>query len=1198
MKPAPSSSLPAHTHLPHLRRGAGLTAAAALFLMTAWAATPAEAAPNLRLIGVQVDDTVTGNGDGEMEPGETVDLKLKLWNDGTTAATSIFGTLTVDNPDVTILDGFASWPNLVAMGAPALTDAPHFRISLPSAMACGRIVALNLGVLTAEGGFTFNYPLKVGQRIDHDMMHDPIRRFTEQEANFWGAPSDQLLDTATGDVNGDGFDDVIIGGPDSTHGGSRPGAGVVYLIYGGADRWADSDLAVPPAGVVRFWGAEQGDGFASVGSGDVNGDGFDDVILGVEYAHSVGNSRLYSGEVYLIYGKATPWTDTDLLIPPVGVALFSGAEQDDALGVSVGSGDINGDGFDDMILGATRSSSFGNTRDNGGEVYLVYGKAAPWTDTDLASPPAGVARFWGPEIDGFFGHDVDSGDVDGDGFDDLILSGFSSGEVHLIYGRSTQWTDTDLLSPPGGVVQFSDSNVNSPLAVSVTTGDINGDGFDDLILGAPSSSSIGAQRAGAGEVYLVYGRAIPWTDTNLEGPSAGIVRFFGVDKDDTTVVPFNNGDNLGFRVASGDTNGDGFDELILGAWRADSAGNARTNAGEVYLIYGKATSWSHTDLANPPSGVIRFLGDDAEDYLGTGVATGDVDGDAFDDLILGAWNAYSIGDTRPASGEVYLWYGKPTDTYVVREESPSYLNTSGSTVLPLSCDDCHAVVVLPFVFPYYAEDFSRIYVSSNGFLSFEPIVDAGSHIPSCMPAGGVHDMMIAPLWTNLDPSVGPPGSGVYTKVDGTYPYRRFTIEWRDIPHYPLIGAATFEVTLFETTGQVLFQYNDLSFGNPAHDFGASAVVGVENRTGAHGVPYSCNVNNLLAQAKAVRFYPTTTLVVERAEHGEGLWTAPPGTGSLWHFESALCGPNFHSGATSWYYGDPGPCDNVVNNEGPLRMPTVPDFPADSRLSFWSRHQSEPGFDFADVQLSTTGTSGLYSDIVSVTDSTNAWRYGGVTDLFSNAGDTVDLQFHFSSDASISYLGWMVDDIQLTGCDAQDVATSAAHAAIYGDPTTYCEGSTFTLDALGSFCGDSGAPSSYQWLENGVSIPGAAGVSYTIPSTHPAGVYDFQVAIGCPGGASALSAPLAITIEVVPGPVGRTLDVVPLNSYADLHFTWTEIPSASLYAVVQDSNPNGLFGLLTGMAPSGTIGLTVPMPREDVLYFLVAGANSCGIGPTD
>lgn len=345
--------------------------------------------------------------------------------------------------------------------------------------------------------------------------------------------------------------------------------------------------------------------------------------------------------------------------------------------------------------------------------------------------------------------------------------------------------------------------------------------------------------------------------------------------------------------------------------------------------------------------------------------------------------------------------------------------------------------------------------------------------------------------------------------------------------------------------------------------------------------------------------PTTPLVEHRAEDGAGLWTS---TG-LWHLSGTSCEPNQRTGGTGWYYGQDSTCtyNTFSFNNGALQVPTVPGFPADARLAFWYRRQTEVAaqYDLSRVQFSTTGTFGPWSDLLQVTDTTNTWRYAGVTNLFSEAGNTVDLRFHFDTvDASVNdFLGWMVDDVQLVGCNAVGAPSAAASAVAFAQTDTWCQGSTGLTDALGSFCGDSGSPAAYQWMEDGAPIPGANGVTQTIPASHPAGTFDFTVGIGCPGGAMDESDPAAVRIVAPAGTVGPTLVLSRASGGADLNFKWTDTTSADDYVVLQDTVPNGAFATLTGSAVTGTTGLTVPMPPGSLIYFLVAGRNAvCGEGP--
>jgi hypothetical protein len=340
------------------------------------------------------------------------------------------------------------------------------------------------------------------------------------------------------------------------------------------------------------------------------------------------------------------------------------------------------------------------------------------------------------------------------------------------------------------------------------------------------------------------------------------------------------------------------------------------------------------------------------------------------------------------------------------------------------------------------------------------------------------------------------------------------------------------------------------------------------------------------------------LVEARAESDTALWSA---TG-LWHRSGGTCEPDQHAGNAAWYYGQEGVChyETGATNSGDLKAPTIPDFPADARMTYWSRRQAE-GDPYDLSKISTTGTGGAYSDVQQIQDSSNLWLPSGVTNLFSTPGETVDLRFSFDTvDATANTtLGWMVDDVQIVGCNATGAPASAASATAYAQPDTYCQGSRGMLDALGSFCGDSGAPSGYQWKRDGTNLGGATSLAYTIPPTETAGAHDYSVVISCPGGAMDESDPQSVTIVAPPDAVGPTLHVEGVpggRPPTSLRFTWTDVAGTDDYVVFQDTG-NGPFTTVTGIAPSGSTGLEVPMPPGSIVYFLVAGRNAvCGEGP--
>lgn len=1159
----------------------------------------AVAQPRVLYVGTEV---IGGNGDDWIEPGETVAVGIRLFNEGTATALSVSGTLTYlgTNPGVTVTTPSATWQNIPVFATPVLTDPPHFELQLGGAVPCGTVLPFRLEVFVGgvSDSVSFDFTLKAGQRVLNDLKHDNIRRVEEQEANLWGAGAGNRTGTsiARGDINGDGYIDLAVSAPDADS--NQADIGIVYLIHGRAEQWITRDLALSTPLISKFFGADLGDRIGATRNSmtmcDVNNDGFDDLLIGAHLGDSVSNSRAAAGEVYLIYGKPTMWADTLLFFPPAGVARFWGAQAGDTLGFGVGCGDLNGDGFDDLILGAANGDSIADTRFAAGEVYIVYGKGPLWGDTDLALAPTGVTRVWGAEANDEVGVAVGAADLNADGRKELVIAAHladslnngrnDAGEVYLIQGQPLPLTDIDLAAPPAGVSTVWGAGNGDKMGEAVAAGDLNRDGFEDLVIGAPSTGSVGNTRPNAGEAYLVYGKASPWADVDLFAPPPGVARLWGAQ----TL------DRLGSSLAAGDLNGDGYADVAIGAPTAIPCGT-----GSAMIVHGMNAQWTDQDLADPPSTISKFLGPDPCDSTAGGLAAADLNADGYDDLAITSSDGDSTVNSRPDAGELYLWYGKPTDTYYAALPLGSagpYIDTTllnGATKLSLACDNCSVQLPIGFTFPFYAESFDSLFVSSDGYLFFSQPPGGAIMPEACMPDRGGANHLIAPYWDDLNPAASPTGGGVYALLQGAAPYRRLTIEWKDVPHVSSTGLITFEVTLFETTGQIHFRYKDLLFGDPGLDNGASAVIGVENRTGAHGVAFSCNVGNILSSTPTVRFVPTMPIFEEHGEQTGPLWT-PTGH---WHDSTNICEPDQHSGQRGWYYGNDHLCAYSNGFSGALRAPTVEDFPADARLAYWMRLGAQPVFDLAEVQLSTTGTIGVYSTFLNPADTSMQWRYGGVTNLFSNTGDTVDLQFNFSSDSSANSLGWMVDDIQLIGCDASgapQVVLSSAYA-----PPQVCYRSTATADAFGSYCGDSFDPVRFQWFQNGAMIPGADRETHTIPDTLPPGAYDYGVEITCESGAMALSAPAPVAVVQPPDPVAPTLqlEILPTRPAPSLLFQWEESAGADDYMVLQDTIPNGSFTSVVGTAPTGSPSLSVPIPPGDFLYFHVAGRNpGCGLGP--
>ncbi len=413
---------------------------------------------------------------------------------------------------------------------------------------------------------------------------------------------------------------------------------------------------------------------ASVSSaGDVNGDGYDDLIIGARYADPNGDSE--AGETYIVYGGASaPGEDGvfDLSdLDGTNGFILDGIDASDYSGFSVSSaGDVNGDGYDDLIIGAYQADPNG---DRSGETYIVFGGAsAPGTGGRFnLSTLDGSNGFilTGIDRDDNSGVSVSSaGDVNGDGYDDLIIGAWRAdpndddraGETYVVYGGASApgtggVLDLSMLNGSNGfILNGIDGNDRSGRFVS-SAGDVNGDGYDDLIIGAWRADPNGNDDAG--ETYVIYGGAsAPGTGgvldlSGLDGTNGFILN--GIDASDFS----------GFSVSSaGDVNGDGYDDLIIGARLADPNGDS--GAGETYIVYGGASApgtGGVLDLSDlDGSNGFILTGIDRDDNSGVSVSSaGDVNGDGYDDLIIGAREADPNGDN---SGESYVIYGGATGT--------------------------------------------------------------------------------------------------------------------------------------------------------------------------------------------------------------------------------------------------------------------------------------------------------------------------------------------------------------------------------------------------------------------------------------------------------------------------------------------------------------------------------------------------------
>ncbi len=481
------------------------------------------------------------------------------------------------------------------------------------------------------------------------------------------------------DLNGDGRGEVIVSafnGDGPAEGPVRDRAGEIHIFfYDDRPLTGYVDFRKPQSSVLEVLGETSENWFGcALAGGDLNGDGIDDLVVGAMGAGEPA-THFRAGKVFVLFGDpglgGGSRLDLGAGLPP-NMTQVIGRQPDDRLGVWSAVGDVDGDGWNDLVMGSDRADGFADGTPQAGEVVVLYGPIHAGATIDLADTILRQTVVYGVDVNDHFGATVTCADLDGDGYAEIVGAAAShglsrnvfdnggsgdgppgqlrqdSGETFIIWGAPDLPAEIQPLAPPPGVetTEIYGKHNEARCGEELDWGDVNGDGLTDLLVGSLTADGPSDDyRRNAGIGYVFYGdAALRGQVYDMASDPVPGVTIYGVRESIATDS-----------YAAGDINGDGYSDVLVGM--PHDPGPSDRRAGTIAVVYGGPSLPAEIDLADPQVPISLLDGVDPFDDTAYWAHAGDVDGDGFDDVLVNAMSGAGYRNSRPTCGDARVVSG-------------------------------------------------------------------------------------------------------------------------------------------------------------------------------------------------------------------------------------------------------------------------------------------------------------------------------------------------------------------------------------------------------------------------------------------------------------------------------------------------------------------------------------------------------------